>query len=660
MPRSSIDREKQSTCQFKVLVKDNVGHTCYSDVYVKILDKNDNKPVFSQSNYVIPVRENASVSAMLIRVQAHDLDKGANRKISYRLESSSADMFSIQRTTGIILLEKPLRKNQKRNHTLNIEAVDDGNPALSSAATVTIVVLGESDRPPEFTKSFYVFPVSEGLELGGTIGTVQAIKNAGSKQGGIQFELITGDNSMFNLEKRSGRLMLLKNLDREITKTITLSIRARYTNVPTLSSVVSVTIQVLDENDNPPVFSKKAYQASIDENVRRGSFVLQVFAEDKDEGENGRVSYRLVKSGENVPFKINKQTGIVTTSGKAAIDREVKERYEIKIRAFDSGTPSRFSDVCVNITIADLNDNPPDILPQNATVIVQEGSETVVFSWTASDRDTVKNGPPFTYTIIKGNKTLFKVVDESDIKGSLIARGSLRVADKAKHHLVIRVTDNGSPPQSSLCYLTIHVVKQSIAKPEILEPTMFFLVVKKPQELVTVGRIRVTDKDKGELHQFKIAAGNDDNTFAIETFSGLITGRPKKGMYTISVEVFDGEYTVSATISIIVNTITEDLYENSVIITALDISADNFVHDKMRDFANHIRYITSAEIENIIIWAVQTKDTKRKARDVDTRTDTEVVFAVRKTNEVCISFFFNFLARMKFLLDYPLVLDFVL
>ena len=631
MPHPGIDREKDSTCDFRVLVTDKGGHSCYSDVYVDILDKNDNKPVFLQTNYIVPVRENASVSSMITRVQATDKDQGPNRKVSYRLVGS--DLFSVQPRTGIIILEKPLNKKVKSSHLLNVEAYDDGNPALSSSVSVSIIVLGASERPPEFTKQLFTFSVPEDLAVNGVVGIVETVKKSGSTQGSIEYELLAGDRSTFQVERRTGKILLRKKLDHEKVQSMSLNIRAVYTRVASLSSVVPVTVHIQDVNDNHPVFLQKVYSATVDENVLAGSYVTQVFAGDKDTGLNGRVAYRLIKSGQAVPFKVNKQTGIIKVAGSEPIDREERSYYLFKIRAFDAGTPSLFSDATVNVTIADLNDNPPEIDKPNSTVIVQNPKKgDMLFSWVSKDRDSDKNGPPFTYTIIKGDKSKFSVLDESDVKGSLIADANLD--EGSRYDLVVRVTDNGSPPQSSLCYLTVFAVKEGRAKPVITEPTMLFTVIRKPFESVRVGSVRIVDRDQFGLHHFKITTGNDDNTFSIETLSGLITGKPKQGIYTLGVEVSDGKYTSKAVITIVVNIITDDLYQNSVVITALGISADDFLQGKMKGFANHIRRIFSAKIENIIIWAIQTKDAKRKTREVSSRSDTEVAFAVRRSNEV--------------------------
>ena len=630
MPQPGIDREKHSTFGFKVFVTDKGGHSCYSDVYVDIIDKNDNRPVFLQTNYVVPVRENASISSMVTRVQATDKDKGPNRKVSYRLTNSNT--FSVQLRTGIITLERALNKKVKSSYSLTVEAYDDGNPALSSSVSVNITVLGASEQPPEFTKQLFVFSVKEDLPVNGLVGVVKTVRKRGSEKGSVEYELVAGNRAIFTVEKQTGRILLRKQLDYESTKTISLSVKAVYTHVASLSSVVPVTVHVQDVNDNQPVFSQRLYTASVDENVRADSYVTRVLAEDRDTGLNGRVAYKLVES-EQVPFRINKQTGAITVTGSSPIDREQRSSYIFKVKAYDAGSPSLFSEATVNVTIADLNDNPPEIEKPNSTILVQPPKKgDVLFSWISKDRDSRKNGPPFTYTLIKGDKSKFSVVDESDVKGSLIADGKLGVG--SRHDLVVRVTDNGSPPQSSLCHLTLLVVKESRTKPIITEPTMFFTVIRKPSESVKIGDIKIDDKDRLNLYHFKITDGNDDKTFSIETFSGFITGRPKPGIYTIGVEVSNGKYTSATVITIIVNSITEDVYQNSVVLTAFGISADNFVRDKMKSLANFIRSLFSVKIENVVIWAVQTKDSKRKTREVGSRSDTEVAFAVKRANNV--------------------------
>ena len=634
-PLAPLDVENHSkgNCNFKVLVTDSAGRSCSSDVYVHVTDINDNKPVFTQNRYVETVHENATVSAMVTRVQAIDADQGLNRQVKYSFKSSGDRTFSIQETTGIIVLEKPLSRNRQRLYNLTVIASDGGVSALTSTAAVKLVVLGESDSPPKFTKMSYNFNVSEKEVSAFEIGEVYAQRADDFRRDTILYEIVAGDKLSFNLDKFTGRLSLKESLDYEKVKSKTLNVQARYSSVPSLSSVVSVTIHVLDENDNKPTFSMPSYSKSIDENVRPGFFVIQVFAEDKDEGTNGQVRYSLLSTTEQLPFAIDNTTGIVTVNGTKSLDREEIASYTLVVRAHDSGRPRLHSDAHINITVADLNDNPPEVDQPNASVIVQETQSigSVIFSWTATDKDSTKNGPPFKFTLIEGDSSKFIVQNEDSVKGSVFPKTRLSTKLKSEYTLVVRVSDSGSPPQTSICRLTVHVVEQSRYRPHIHEPTTFFLIIKSdPSDALAIGRVKVTDKDRHDIHQFLITSGNDDGTFSINQFNGEITGRPRQGVFTIGVEVTDGEYTDASTIKIIVNQLTSELYENSVVLGLRDVLPEEFMKEKMPAFATVISSITAAGIENVIVWSVQQSPARRQTRDLTNSKQTDMVFAVRK------------------------------
>lgn len=75
-------------------------------------------------------------------------------------------------------------------------------------------------------------------------------------------------------------------------------------------------MQVLDTNDNAPVFSETAYSFDVAENAGRGSRIGQIEASDEDQGANGLVSYTVISDWANDVFSLNPQTGIFTLTAR--------------------------------------------------------------------------------------------------------------------------------------------------------------------------------------------------------------------------------------------------------------------------------------------------------------------------------------------------------
>ncbi|RCN27154.1 cadherin domain protein, partial [Ancylostoma caninum] len=210
-------------------------------------------------------------------------------------------------------------------------------PNFIFSATVRITVIDQNDNPPLFEKNEYALQVMESESIGYTLVTVQA-------QGGDAGETVTYSlaengthNSFVELDKEkgcqynlhvvvftvkpciAGILKLAKGLDFEKEKLLSVTVVATDSGKPPLSSEAVVTIQVLDENDNIPVFTKESYKASVDENSAKGTKVLKVKAVDADSEHYGRVAYAIKE--DPGPFQID-DNGWIAVAG--VVDRETK------------------------------------------------------------------------------------------------------------------------------------------------------------------------------------------------------------------------------------------------------------------------------------------------------------------------------------------------
>lgn len=219
----------------------------------------------------------------------------------------------------------------------------------------------------------------------------------------LTYTITSGNtNSDFKMISSTGMLQIAKPLDRETTSLYHLKITVS-DNSPTAarSSSTTVTLTISDVNDNDPIFSGLPYSFSVAENSNTGVTIGRLTATDADEGQNANLLFSFVTfwTGGSSYFSLNAAYGRITTA-VSTLDRETQASYLVRCRVYDQGSPQRFADVNVSITITDVNDNPPVIAAGSYNVSVAENSAvmTSVLTISATDADIGVNAD-ITYSI---------------------------------------------------------------------------------------------------------------------------------------------------------------------------------------------------------------------------------------------------------------------
>ena len=234
-----------------------------------------------------------------------------------------------------------------------------------------------------------------------------------------------------------------KHIDYESKSQYIFTLKAWFQQIPSLSSMVNIEVNINDVNDHTPIFLEDSYFQQIDENIRPGTFVLQTFAKDKDKSkENSKVLYRLVSNTKN-PFAVNSQSGVILVNG--SIDYEVCGSYSFYVIAEDSGVPTLSSKVKVQVNISNLNDNAPVISDYNTSVIIQEGKlpGSTILKLTITDRDSPENAAPFKCLLLTGDSKKFEVSTEDGDTCVIRTKELFSVNERKELLLQVRVTDSG-------------------------------------------------------------------------------------------------------------------------------------------------------------------------------------------------------------------------
>lgn len=224
--------------------------------------------------------------------------------------------FVVDRQTGDVYLARELDFEKAPRYTLKIE-VDDFSMPLPKSHFVTLIidVQDSNDHAPEFPEDPIIIVVPENTDPGSSIYTFQAIDKDGSGPNSeVHYSILQqwpNVPDLLFLDPTTGVLSLGMMLDHERTSSLLLVVQAM-DSVPDVNQrrrgTVTARIFVTDVNDNDPVFISPSV-VSVMEDQPVGFVVVYVMAVDADQGENGRVTYRIQSGNTGGKFSLNPDTG---------------------------------------------------------------------------------------------------------------------------------------------------------------------------------------------------------------------------------------------------------------------------------------------------------------------------------------------------------------
>ncbi|XP_032255876.1 protocadherin gamma-A11-like, partial [Phoca vitulina] len=365
----SLDREKEAAHRLLLTAFDGGDpiHQGAVAIRVVVLDVNDHVPKFTQSVYRVSIPENLSSGTRVLMVNATDPDEGINGEVVYsfqNMESKTSEIFQLDSQTGEVLIRGSLDFEKYRFYEIEIQGQDGGG--LSTTAKMLITVVDVNDNAPEITITSSTNSVLENSPP----GTVIALLNVQDQDSGEngQVSCFVPNSLPFKLEKTYGnyyKLITTRMLDREQVHSYNITLIATDQGFPPLSTETHISLNVADDNDNPPTFADSSYSVYIPENNARGASFFSVMAIDLDSSENSQVTYSLVEDtlqGEPLSsyISINSDTG--TLYALRSFDYEQFRGLQLWVTAQDSGKPPLSSNVSVSIFVLDQNDNTPEIL----------------------------------------------------------------------------------------------------------------------------------------------------------------------------------------------------------------------------------------------------------------------------------------------------------
>ena len=216
---SPLDRESRANYSLRVTAYDRglPSRSQSLDVVVRILDENDNGPLFDPKVYSASVSENATTGLSVMQVTATDMDEGLNGRVRYTIVGGDVNFdFHIGEDSGVIRVAKNLNFERKSQYVLTVQAEDSGNDVRYDTATATVTVLDMNDNAPTFLHSPYVaYVMEENGEVPSPIVTVTAHDADSPPFNKIRYLIKDGDKGLFRINATTGQISVLRSLDRE-------------------------------------------------------------------------------------------------------------------------------------------------------------------------------------------------------------------------------------------------------------------------------------------------------------------------------------------------------------------------------------------------------------------------------------------------------------
>ncbi|XP_018318616.1 cadherin-99C [Agrilus planipennis] len=430
----------------------------YSQTIVEVTvtpGPNTQSPVFEQSVYDIEISEGATINSTVATVVAIDAE---NDPVSYSIISGNdLRQFAIGSRSGIITVIRKLDREDLTRYRLIIKAEDDGK--LFSTATVNIKVTDVNDKNPEFVGDPYTFSVKEGLNKT-SVGFVLATDADEGINALVTYSIPA--NLPFDIDSETGEITTNRALDYEKRQNYQFVVTAKDGAPDPRIATATVVINVIDVEDELPIFDNPVYEATVPENTP-DYFVTDVMARDPDTVK--KVTY-VIHQGSTDLFRINENTGaIFTTRG---LDYEKESQHVLIIGTLENMLNTEGSTTKVIVKVEDRNDIPPvfTTLPHPITLDDDVSIGTSVTHLVAADSDGTSPNNKVRYEVIgRGKSTKYFQIDPDT--GILKVINDLRKEVDTEYQVDVRAYDLGEPQLSSVITVDVYIQHVATVAPEV-------------------------------------------------------------------------------------------------------------------------------------------------------------------------------------------------
>ena len=389
----------------------------------------------------------------------------------------------------IIKVNSALSASTRSAYSLKITATDTGSPPLSSTTDVLITVNDLNDNAPVFDQATVNLDVSELASVSQVVYIVNANDADLGANGALTYSIQSGNGDLrFTLDPNNGHLTIANVLDRETTDNYNIVIIAEDAGTPQQTGTTTLSITVVDANDNAPVYTSASYPVTVDRTASIGTNMVQVSTTDADINSNGQVEYYIVSGDTDNLFIVDQTSGQVSTVGLLI---SASDTYNVVINAIDKGTPKLTSSATIAVTVDPPNS--PSVSDFTFSVAEDVSGGTVIGTITPDNIHSP--GATLNYIILSGNHNTNLAIGLTD--GVLETAQLLDFEDHPNYYLTIQIQDlnNVALVYNKRCQVTLTDVNDNT--PSFSSSTFTLSLVENSPIGYVVATITATDPDSG-------------------------------------------------------------------------------------------------------------------------------------------------------------------
>ncbi|XP_007420869.1 cadherin-related family member 1 isoform X1 [Python bivittatus] len=460
-------------------------------------------------------------------------------------EAGSRKYFAVDENYGNVSLIAELDRETEDE----IEVVVSISDGLSTVAEkVRVLITDANDESPEFINTPYIVQVLENTPSGSSIFRVEAVDKDTGSGGSITYSLQNIHTNKFTIDRHSGVLRIKTGitLDYEKARTFFVTAVAKdgggrlHGNHKVFSATTTITINVEDVQDTPPIFVGTPYYGYVYEDTLVGSEVITVVAIDGDRGKPNDIRYSLMNGSEG-SFEINNATGTVSVVKKPT--QLKKEVYELKIQASEIGsedTGPAHTSTTVIIRVVDLNNHPPTFYgesgPQNQFELTMyehplEGEILRGLKITVNDSDQGANAKFNLHLVGLGG--IFRVVPQTvlnEAQVTIIVENSAAIDYEKFQELTFKllaIEVNTPEKFSSTADIVIHLLDTNDNIPKFSSDYYIAKIPENSPGGSNVVAVTAIDPDSGLWGELKYSIyGTGADLFLIHPSAGIIYTQP--------------------------------------------------------------------------------------------------------------------------------------
>ncbi|UYV64338.1 FAT4 [Cordylochernes scorpioides] len=551
----ALDREEQAEYFLTILAIDSgiPRQTGTGTVRIQVSDANDNPPIFEKVSYKAHIKENLPPHSAVITIQATDKDSGYNGKLKYKLVGENAAMFYVDEDSGTIFTRTSLDREIQEKYLVTLMVWDLGEMIQHNATTnVTILVTDVNDNAPHFSQKSLVTFIPDNAPIGYFVCNPHATDADSGANSRLVYHLAGPAADSFQVDPDSGVIRLVQRLGLDVNYGLEL----HATDIGRLTASVNITVRLQPSNLFPTLQQPSTTIFHLAKSSAEQEITTISATSQRDP--SSQVLYSIATQQDL--FRIDPHSGKLYLL--PSLNKPTSTKYDLWIQARDTGTPSFYSNVLVEIHLEAANDHAP-FFPMdvyNTTVKEELAPPLLVMTLQAEDPDLNENGE-IEYALISSEPSRPFTLEAAT--GRIFTNDVLDREKIETYRLVVRATDKGSPRKSGTATVLVRVLDKNDNPPRFTR--LFSVNVTENSPLGTfVIQLTSSDRDIGEnANATYIFTENPGNKFHIDAVSGNVTvagwlDREIQDEYLLKIVAVDESWRAETPLSVTIHDVNDN------------------------------------------------------------------------------------------------------